>query len=463
MDRFRNRLEVTADPYDSGPSESSAASRRRRSRASARRPFRLRRILAAAAVGLVVAASGAESGAASLDRVAAVVNGDAILASEVERRLRHVVFDLRQASARLPAREELVSRAVNELVLERLQLRIAEDLGLRITDGEMSRTLAAIARRYGVDTRGLRRSMETAGIPFSEFRSRVHDDLLIERVRQREVLSRISVTGAEVDRYLARPAKPLASAEEYLVGHILIPRSDDEAAARRLAEEVLRRLRAGETFSYLARRHSAGGQADEGGILGWRTAAALPSLFADLVPRLAPGDTSGVIESPSGFHIVKLVDARTSDRSFVRQTLASHILVMPDALVTGEEARSRLERLRARVLQGEDFGELARFHSDDPASAVRGGDLGWLSPGMAPPDFESMMDRLGEGELSEPFETAAGWHLLKVEARRNHDNTEEVERNRARNAIFGRKAGEELAAWLTRLRDDAFIRIRLDE
>ena len=421
------------------------------------------RLLAVFALAVLAAVPPAASFAASLDRVAAVVDGNPILASEVERRFRHLVFDLRQRSARLPAREALVRRAVDELIVERLQLRIADALGLRVTDRELDRALASIARRYGLGIDGLRGSIESAGIPFSEFRTRIHDDLLIERVRQREVLSRISVTDAEIDRYLAQPAQARSAASEYLVGHILISRSDGEAAARARMEEVLRGLRAGEAFADLARRHSSGRHAAEGGTLGWRTAAALPSQFAGLVPRLKPGEVSGAIESPSGFHVVKLIDTRRSGQSFVRQTRASHILVVPDALVSREEARLRLERLRSRAMQGEDFGELARFHSDNPTSAVHGGDLGWLSPGMAPPDFEAVMDGLGEGELSEPFETASGWHLLKVLERRNHDNTEEVERNRARNAIFERKAGEALAAWLGRLRDSAFIRVRLDE
>ena len=421
------------------------------------------RFLAAFALALLAASVPPASFGATLDRVAAVVNGNAILMSEVERRFRHLVFDLRQGSTRLPTRQTLVRRAVEELILERLQLRIAEDLGLRITNREIDRAVASIARRHDLGPADLRRSIESAGIPFSEFRNRIHDDLLMERVRQRELLSRISVSDAEIDRYLAQPTQARPTVREYLVAHVLVSRSDGEAAARERMEEVLRGLQAGEDFADLARRHSSDRHAAEGGILGWRPADALPSAFAGLVPQLQPGEVSGVIESPSGFHLVKLIDTRRSGQSFVRQTRAFHILVIPDALVTGKEARSRLERLRGRLVQGEDFRELARFHSDDAASAVRGGDLGWLSPGTAPPDFEAVMDGLGEGELSEPFESALGWHLLKVEARRDHDNTEEVERNRARNAIFERKAGEALNAWLGRLRDSAFIRIRLDE
>ena len=400
---------------------------------------------------------------AELDRVAAVVNGDAILVSEVERRFHHLVFDLRQSAAKLPSRDALVRRSLDELILERLQLGIAEELGLRVSDDRIDRTIENIARRYNATVDDLRRSMEAGGIPFSDFRDRIRNDLFVEGVRRQEVLNRIRVSDEEVARYLALPDQAPAQGDEYLVGHILISRGNDDAAARATAEEVLRRLRAGESFAALARRHSSGGRAREGGTLGWLTADRLPSLFAELVPALEPGGTSDIIESRSGFHIVRLLDSRRTGQVMVRQTHAAHILVTLKPLVSDEDARQRLERLRGRIVQGEDFGELARFHSDDTASAVRDGDLGWLNPGETAPDFEAVMDGLSEGELSQPFKTSWGWHLLRVLARRDHDNTEEVRRAQARNAIFQRKANEELVAWLGALRDNAFVRIRLGE
>ena len=402
-------------------------------------------------------------GSAELDRVAAVVNGDAILVSEVERRFHHLVFDLRQSTGRLPGRDALVRRSLDELILERLQLRIAEELGLRVSEDRLDRTIETIARRYDATVGDLRRSMEAGGIPFADFRDRIRNDLLVEGVRRQEVLNRIRVSDEEVARYLALPRQAPAQRDEYLVGHILISRGNDDAAARATAEDVLRRLRAGESFTALARRHSSGGRAREGGTLGWLAAGNLPSLFADLIPALAPGDTSDLIESSSGFHIVRLLDSRRAGQVMVRQTHAAHILVAPGPLVSDDDARQRLERLRGRIVQGEDFGELARFHSDDTASAVRGGDLGWLNPGDTTPDFEAVMDGLSEGELSRPFKTSWGWHLLRVLARRDHDNTEEVRRAQARNAIFQRKANEEIVAWLGELRDNAFVRIRLGE
>ena len=403
------------------------------------------------------------SEAAELDRVAAVVNGDAILASEVERRYRHLAFDLRQTSSALPSRNTLLRRSLDELVLERLQIGIAESRGLQVSDETLDRALETIARRHDATVDDLRRSLEAGGIPFSEFRHRIRNDLLVERVRRREVFNRIEVSEAEIDRFLAQPDQTPVEVDEFLVGHILISRSEDEAASRATAEDVLARLRAGEAFEGLARRHSSGGRAGEGGLLDWRPAAALPSLVAGLVPRLVPGETSGIIEDSNGFHIFKLVDVRRAGQNFVRQTHAAHILVVLRPLVSDEDARLRLVRLRERVLQGEDFGELARFHSDDSASAVRGGDLGWLNPGAVTPRFQAEMDRLQPGELGEPFQSSWGWHIVRVLERRDHDNTDEAHRARARNAIFERKANEELIAWLGQLRDSAFVRFRTGE
>ena len=422
------------------------------------RPPRIALAAAAAAAALLFAAPPAAP--AELDRVAAVVDGDAILVSEVERRFHQIVFDLRQTSSELPARNALARRALDELILERLQLRIAEDLGLRVPGEFVDRTIESIARRSDATVADLHRSLESGGIPFSDFRQRIHNDLVAESLRQREVFSRIRVSDEEVDRFLARPDRAPESGDEYLLAHILVA-DPDPAAARATAEDVLARLREGAPFADLARRYSSGARAAEGGLLDWRPAAALPSLFAEVVPRLEPGRTSGVIESPSGLHIVQLVEVRPVGQSMVRQTRAARILVKIKPLVTADDARRRLERLRERILQGEDFGELARFHSDDTASAVRGGDLGWLNPGDLPPDVQAVMDRLRDGELSEPFESTSGWHLLRVEARRDHDNTEEVRRAQARQAIYRRKADEELTAWLRELRDNAFVRVLL--
>ena len=430
-----------------------------RSRTARRnRPLRL----GIAAVAAFLLALTAHPGVgAELDRVAAVVNGDVILESDIKRRFRHLVFDYRSRATPLPSQDALVRRSLDELILERLQLRIADRLDIRASGEEVNRTIVDVARRNDVSVDGLRRSLAEGGIPIEEFAARIQDDLRIDKVRRQEVYNRIQISEAEVDRYLAQPDRAPENEIEYLLGHILVPRSDDEAAARGLAEELLARLQAGEDFATLARRHSSGGRASDGGTLGWRTASDLPSLFAEVVPQIDPGATSGIIENPSGFHIIRVYDSRRAGQSFVRQTHAAHILAKVGPLVTDDSARMRLERLRERILFGEDLGELARFHSDDTTSAVRGGDLGWLNPGDAAGDIEAVMNELEEGELSEPFKSSWGWHILRVLARRDHDNTNEVRRAQARNAIFRRRAQETLTDWLGQLRDRAFIRIHI--
>ena len=281
-------------------------------------------------------------------------------------------------------------------------------------------------------------------------------------MRRREVFSRILITEGELERFLASPGARAPEDTEFLISHILIDRADGDAAARARAEEVLARLEAGEAFDDLARRYSSGGRAADGGLLGWRRAAQVPTLFADLVLGLARGETSGILESTSGFHIIRLEDVRGSGESTVRQTRAAHILIATSELVDDEDARLQLESLRSRILNGEEFGDLARAHSDDSASAIRGGDLGWLGPRRADSRFESVMEGLEVNEVSEPFRTSAGWHILRVDGRREHDNREEVRRSRARNILFQRKANDALSIWLRELRDNAFVRIRLD-
>ena len=425
------------------------------------RSARLRGLPAAAvAAFLLFALPGTAS---ELDRVAAVVNGDVILVSEVERRFRHLVFDLRQTGARLPAQEALVRRALDELILERLQLGIAEQLGLRVSDTRVDRTIESIALRHNATLADLDRALAAGSIPFADFRERIRNDLIVDGVRRREVLNRIRSATRKSPDISPCPTglRPRARSISSVTSSSPGPATMRRRGRRR--RTCCGRLRAGESFAALARRHSSGARASEGGTLDWRPAAALPSLFADVVPDLAPAirATSSRARADS---------TSSGSSTFARPARAWFARRAPrkSSSPSGrwyptDDARLRLERLRERILQGEDFGELARFHSDDTASAVRGGDLGWLSPGDAAPEFEAMVSAMEEGDLSEPFKSSFGWHLVRVLARRDHDNSEEVRRAQARNAVFQRKANEELTAWLGELRDNAFVRIRLGE
>jgi peptidyl-prolyl cis-trans isomerase SurA len=287
-------------------------------------------------------------------------------------------------------------------------------------------------------------------------------------VRQREVGDRIVVSERDVENFLAMQAKQGSTDFEYRMAQILIGTADgatpeEIAEKEHEAREVLAELRNGADFAETAVAVSDGQQALEGGDLGWKKAVQLPTIFANIAAQMSPGEISDVIRSPSGFHIVKLLDVRGQERHIVTQTLSRHILIRPNEIVSDEDAESRLLQLKSRIEQGEDFGTLARSHSDDRGSAIKGGELGWLSPGDLIPKFEAVADSLQVGEVSEPFKTQFGWHIVQVMERREHDNTAEVLRAAARQQIRERKLEEEGQAWLAQIRDTAFVEYRLEE
>jgi len=403
-----------------------------------------------------------------IDRIVAVVNDDVIVHSEMQARLRSVMQQLAKSGVPAPPRDVLEKQVLDQLILDRLQMQIAESTGVRIDDETLNRQIADIARQNNLSLREFRDILERDGFDFGAFREDVRNELIKARVQQRQVQDRVQVTERDIDNYLATQAKQGGNNPEYRVGHILIAVPDgaspeELAAARAKAEDILVRLSAGENFGRIAAAESDGRQALEGGDLGWRKAGELPTLFEDVVPNLEKGEVSDVIRSSSGFHLVKLEDVRGAERHVIKQTHARHILIKPTEVVSSAAARSRLDVLRSRIVGGANFEDLARASSDDPGSAVKGGDLGWLSPGDTIPPFEKAMDVLAEGEISQPFETQFGWHIVQVLGRRDRDSTKEVQRANAAEALRKRKVEEELQNWFRQIRDEAFIEYRLDE
>lgn len=403
-----------------------------------------------------------------IDRIVAVVNNDVIVESELRTRLRDVRAQLRESGTQSPPEAALTRQVLERLILDKLQLQRAGETGLRVEDDELNKAIESIAERNKLSIRQFRDVLERDNIDFAQFREQVRNEILLTRVRQRAVERRVSVSDREIDSFLATRAQQGSNVDEYRLSHILISlpeaaSADQIDAARARAEEIAARLASGEDFAQLAAEVSDGQQALEGGDLGWRKSAELPTIFADAVPGLKPGDVSPIIRSPSGFHIVKLVDLRGDSRYVVTQTKARHILVRPNDIVSDDEARRRLAQLRIRIENGESFDELARSHSDDTVSATRGGDLGWVNPGDTVPDFEREMSSLRAGEISEPFRTQFGWHVVQVLERRDHDDTEQVRRTRAREQIRKRKLDEEIQNWLRLLRDEAYVELRLEE
>jgi peptidyl-prolyl cis-trans isomerase SurA len=403
-----------------------------------------------------------------IDRIIAVVNDDVIVQSEMLTRMRVVIEQLENSGVPAPPRDVLEKQVLEQLILDRLQMQIADGTGIRIDEETLNRQIADIARQNNLTLREFRDILERDGFVFATFREEIRKELIKTRVQQRQIQDRVQVTDRDIDNFLATRDKQGGEDPEYRLGHILVAVPDgaspeELAEAKDEAEDIIARLQAGANFGRTAAAESDGQQALEGGDLGWRKGGELPTLFEEVAPKLEKGEVSDVIRSSSGFHIIKLIDVRGADRHVINQTHARHILVKTNEVLNANAARSRLRVLRARILNGADFSELARASSDDPGSAVKGGDLGWLSPGDTIPPFEKTMNSLEVDEISEPFETQFGWHIVQVLGRRDRDSTEEVRRAKAAEALQKRKVDEELQSWFRQIRDEAYIEYRLDE
>ncbi len=403
-----------------------------------------------------------------IDQIVAVVDEDIVMESELERRRDRVTAQLRSQGTQLPPPTVLEQQVLERLILEKLQLQLALRTGVEIDEETLTRAITEMAAENGLTIAEFRKILEEEGVSFAQFRKEIRQELLISQLRQREVNNRVRVSSREIDNQLVNLTHQGDIEKQYQLSHILIAAGEfasqeeiDDAAGR--AEVILNRLHAGEIFSELAITESDGQQALDGGDLGWRAASELPSLFTNFALD-SPVDTiSEIIRNPSGFHIIKLSGTRTAgERVVVNQTHARHILIKPNELTSPGDARIRLEQLRLRLEGGDSFAEMARSNSDDRGSAMQGGDLEWVSPGDFVPEFEEVMNDLKIGEISQPFETQFGIHLLQVLARRDYDGTEEVRRAKARNIIRQRKAEEELQSWLRRLRDEAYVEYRLE-
>lgn len=402
----------------------------------------------------------------SIDRIIAVVNDDVITSSEFEREIAAITLQLRQQNTPLPAADTLRTQILERMIQKRLQLQLADVNHVKIDDEALNRAILNIAAQNKLSLSEFREVLERDGVRFEEYRENIRSEMTLGQLRQRQVSSRVIVTDQEVDELLETQALQGAGNDEFRLGHILIvvPESatvDDVVKAQGKATTVLADLRRGADFAQTALSVSGGQQALQGGDLGWRKPGQLPSLFGNIATAMQVGDISELIRSPSGFHIIKLIDKRKNEeRNVVTQTRARHILIRTSELVSGDDARRKLEQLKERIAAGDDFAELARSHSEDPVTSVNGGTLGWVSPGDLVPAFEESMNALKLNQLGDPFRTQFGWHLVQVLERRDHDNTEELKKSRARDQIRQRKIEEETQTWLRQMRDEAFVEIR---
>jgi len=429
----------------------------------------------AAAPG-VVSDSGSATQAATTDsrkrqplnRIVAIVNDNIIMSSQLEAAISDIVAQLQEKGTPIPEQAVLVKQVLERLVMETLQLDLAATNGINVDDGTLNEEAQLLAAQSGLSLTGFREVLENQGFSYADFREKLRKELLIQQVRRQMVGSRITVNEQEVDNMLATLKASGQGDVEYHLAHILvaIPESagpDATLKAEQRAENILARLRSGASFTDTAIAESDAQTALEGGDIGWRSLGQMPSLFLEPVKAMQVGDVSDVIRSPGGYHIITLLEKRGDERHIVEQTKARHILLKTDEVNSDEEVRIHIEQLLIRLQNGEDFESLARAHSQDPLSAARGGDLGWLSQGDTVPEFEDMMNRLQPGERSRPFKSQFGWHLLQAMERRNHDSTEEYERSKVRQLIRSRKYDEELFLWLRRLRDESYVDYRLDD
>lgn len=401
-----------------------------------------------------------------LDRIAAVVNDGLVLKSELDAQIDSVTKRLQEQKVELPSQSVLRQQVLDRLILQEIQAQRAKRVGLTISDEQLNGALQEIAQRNKIPFDQLPTALEAQGVDYKQYRESMRKELTLSTLRQRDVIAHITVTPHELDQFITRQASAAAN-DEFNVSHILL--SLPEAATPQQLEDISRkaqdlagRATKGEDFGQLAIANSNSQTALDGGSLGWRKGAQLPQFILDLVTKMKPGDVSAPVRTPSGFHVVKLNERRGGESQvIVNQVHVRHILLKPNELNDDETVRQKLSKLRDRINKGESFAGIASATSEDPGSAPDGGDLGWSGPGTFVPEFDKSIADLKVNDISEPFKTRYGWHIVQMLGTRTYDSTDDVRRQRAFAAIRESKADEETELWLRRLRDEAFVEIKM--
>ena len=423
----------------------------------------MKKILASLLLCGVFTSALAQSEPAYIDSVVAVVEDDVITNFELSKEVDKLRTEYRQRGRKLPASNSLNAQVLDLMINKSILLQEAKRRGVNVTETQLNNTMQNLAKRNNKTLAQFREALIASGLDYKDFREDVRKQMIINTIDNSYTRSNADISDQEVDDFIRRNGEDSGSLE-YKLSHILIALPDGASTeqvqkAKKKAEEVLQKLRDGGDFYQLATEYSASSNALEGGNLGWRKLAEVPSLFAKVVPNMKKGEFSDLLRSSSGFHIVKLDDKRDSEQVIVKQTHARHILIKPDKLTSDDEARKKLEELRQQILDGADFAELARKYSDDPGSKGLGGDLGWFSPGTMVPAFEKVLENSKPGDVSDVFRSRYGWHILQVLDRKQVDETEESKRNKIRQQLQKQKQAEVLELWHRRLRDEAFVKI----
>ncbi len=401
-----------------------------------------------------------------IDKVAAIVDEDVVLESEVTQRIADLQFQYRNRPNTLPSDDILRTQVLEQLIVQRIQLSQAERGGVKIDDNSLNGSLTEIAQQNGMTLAEFRNKLETekAG-SYNQVREQIRQEMITSRVRNRRVGERVHITEQDIDNFLASPQGESALETEYRLAHILIGVPDEAspkqwADAKVKAEQALALLQQGKPFFEVATQFSKDEDALQGGDLGWRKAAQLPTLFADNADKLKKGEFSRILQSPAGYHLITLIDKRGNQQMMIEQHHVRHILIKPSEIVSLEDAKQKADDLHERLVKGADFAELASTYSEDVGSARNGGDLSWVSPGEMVASFDDMIKKTPTNHISPVFESQFGWHILQVLGERNQDMTTQYRRNLARQALYARQFDEEKAGWLRELRAEAFVQIK---
>ncbi len=404
-----------------------------------------------------------------LDRIVAVVEDDVILDRELTLETMNIVKKLEANKVMVPPAFVIRKQVLERLIISKLQRQLAEKSGIRVSDEMLRSSIVDIARRNDLSVDEFRNELKSQGMSFQGFEETIRNEIIVNQLRAREVGSRIKVTDREVEHYLETQGASKGLVK-YHLGHILI--STPEAAssstikkAKEKADKVINDLRNGTDFKQTAVAVSEGGNALKGGDLGWRSLGEMPTLFVDVVTKMNQGDIADLIRSPSGFHIIKMLELKGMSKHVVTKTRVRHILIKTNELIDDAQAKRKLQILKERIVDGDDFDDfaaLARSNSDDKGSAINGGDLNWVGPGDLVPAFEAAMNQLEINGISDPVQTQFGWHIIQVQEREERDNSVEHKKNLIREEIRKGKIEEETELWLRRLRDEAFVDINLD-
>ncbi|WP_090515416.1 peptidylprolyl isomerase [Pseudomonas marincola] len=417
-------------------------------------------------LGAVLIGSMAHAEVQPLDRVVAIVDNDVIMQSQLNSRLREVQQTIAKRGAAVPPDDVLQNQVLERLILENLQLQIGDRSGIRIGDEELNQAIGTIAQRNNMTPAQFKAALTRDGLSYEDARDQVRREMIISRVRQRRVGERIQVSDQEVKNFLASDLGKMQLSEEYRLANILIPvqegaSSDAIQTAAKQAQDIYSQLKQGADFAQMAIARSASESALEGGEMGWRKAGQLPPPFDTMLSTMSAGEVTEPVRTPGGFIIIKLQEKRGGGAQVSEEVNVRHILIKPSEIRSDSESQRLAQRLYDRIAAGEDFAELAKNFSEDPGSALNGGSLNWIDPKVLVPEFQAVMNSTPSGEVSKPFRTSFGWHILQVMGRRATDNSEKFREQQAMNILRNRKYDEELQTWLRQIRDEAYVETKL--